>query len=130
MSIRIELRRKGAVVIPIIDNKIVNARKLSSSSASAHFVKYNTMHNRSSYAVCKMCNDCKDNDGTAIAKNHTDYEVLCGSKRSTSKLVNHLMRYHRAVFDANNKVDTLIASSGTMENNIVSEKFMPSDTCP
>ena len=28
MSIRIELRRKGAVVIPIIDNKIVNARKL------------------------------------------------------------------------------------------------------
>ena len=33
------------------------------------------MHSSASCAACKMCYDSKDNDGTARARNHTDYEV-------------------------------------------------------
>ena len=51
----------------------------------------------------------------------TDYEVVYGSKRSTNKLANQLMLYHRATYDANNetKVDTFIASGVSMENHVV-----------
>ena len=50
-----------------------------------------TLHNRANYAVCKICNDSKDNGGNVRVKNFPDYEGADGSKRSTSKLANHLI---------------------------------------
>ena len=80
-SLRIEATSNGAVVIPIYDYKIINAGKLSSSWVWAHYATYHTTHDRANYAVCKICYDSKDNDGTARVKNHTDYEV---EEKSTS----------------------------------------------
>ena len=68
----IEKRSNSAAVIPISDYKIVNARKLSSSWVRAHFAAYHTTHNRASYAVCKICYDFKDNNGTVHVKNDTN----------------------------------------------------------
>ena len=90
-TLRIEVTSNGAAVIPINDCKIISAGKFSSAWVWAHFATYHTTHNRANYADCKICYDSKDNDGTARVKHHTDYEVACGSKRSTSKLANHLM---------------------------------------
>ena len=90
-TLRIEVMSNGAVVIPINYNEIINASKLSSSWAWAHFALYHTTHNRANYAACKICHDSKDNDGTASAKNHSDYVVAHGLKRSTSKLANSFM---------------------------------------
>ena len=120
------------MIIHINDYKIINAFKLSSSRVWAHFATDHTTHNRASYAVCKMCYDSKDKDGTVCANNHTHYELVYGSTRITSKLANHSMLCHRAIYDADNetKVNTFIASGGTMENHVVSEKFMSLDTCP
>ena len=63
---------KDAAVIPINDYKIINASKLSSSSVKSHVATYYTTHNRASYAVCKICYDSKDNNGTVHVKNCTD----------------------------------------------------------
>ena len=68
----IEERSNSAAVIPISDYKIVNARKLSSTWVRAHFATDHTTHNRASYAVCKICYDFKDNDGTVHVKNDTN----------------------------------------------------------
>ena len=81
---------KGTALIPINDYKIVNESKLSSSWVWAQFPTYHTMHYKASYVVHKMCYTSKDDDSTVCAKNHTHYEVVYGSKRSTKKLANHL----------------------------------------
>lgn len=42
-------------------------------------------------------------DGIACEKDHIEYEVAWGSKRSTIKLVNHLIHNHHAAYEANNE---------------------------
>ena len=89
-TLRIEVTCNGAVVIPIDDYKIINASKLSSSWIWAQFATYHTTHNRGNYAVCKICYNSKDNDGTALVKNQSDYEVAYGSERSTSNFIDQI----------------------------------------
>ena len=75
--------------MPINHYKIINASKLSSSSVLTHFGTYHTTYDRENYAVCKICYDSNNNDGTSCVKNHSDYKVAYRSKRSTNKLANH-----------------------------------------
>ena len=116
-TLRIEVTSNDTVVIPNSDSKIIKASKLGSSWGWAHFATYHTKHDRANYAICES----KDNDRSARVKNHIDYEVAYGSKRSASKVANHLVHNCRAIYGANNekKVNTSIASCGTMENHVV-----------
>ena len=65
------------------DYEIIGASKLSSSTVWAHFA-YNTSHNTRNLTVYNIRDHFERNDGTVRVKNHTEYEVAYGSKRSTS----------------------------------------------
>ena len=84
---RLNEASKGALVVPINGCNIMDASKLSSFWVWTHFATYHTSHNRSNYAVYRVCYDLKDSDGTARVKNHTEYELAYCLKRSTSKLL-------------------------------------------
>ena len=54
------------------------------------------MHNRASYAVCKICHDSKDNDGTVRvkkhpdnAKNHTELRAFLNPSNTSAVILPH-----------------------------------------